>query len=123
MENRLSHELVELRDVLLPGEIVRERIHDILVEHRTFRGQRVDLFPINFPRNSVDQKRILDSVELREHRILFEFFRMQDSHVSVNEKIELGDSVNVEMLMDEEHLQLMELERVLQCMNEDFHHV
>ena len=48
---------------------------------------------------------------------------MQDSHVSVNEKIELGDSVHVEMLMDEEQLQLVELEGVLQCMNENFHHV
>ena len=74
VKDGLSHELIQLRDMLLSREVVGERIHDVLVQHRTFRCQRVDLFPINFPRNSVNEKGVFDGIELTEHRVFFELF-------------------------------------------------
>jgi hypothetical protein len=93
--------------VLLLREVVRQRVHDILVQHIALRAQRVDPFFINFPRYSVDQKRVLDGVVLTQHRIIFEFLRIQDLHIGIDQQIQLSNTIYIEVLMNEEKFYLM----------------
>jgi len=55
--------------MLLSTKVVFQRCHNVLVESGALCDQGVNLFSFNLPRNSIDQKRVLDSVELTEHWI------------------------------------------------------
>ena len=108
--------------MLLSRQVVCQRVHDILVQDRTLGRKRVNLLAVNFPRDPVDKQGVLYSVELAQHRVLFELFRIQDSHKCVNKHVKLSDGVLVKVLVDEEHLNLMEFQGVLQGKYEYFHY-
>lgn len=67
MENWLSHEVVELRDMVLSLKISLKTLVDVVVKQRTLSDKGINLLFSNLPRYSVNQKRILDRVELRKH--------------------------------------------------------
>jgi hypothetical protein len=109
--------------MLLFRQIICQRIHDILIQDRALGDERINSFLVNLPGDSVDQQSILNGIVLTEHRVLFEFFGMQDIHISVDKKIQLGNGINIEMLMDKEQLHFMEQKRISQSIDENLHHV
>lgn len=84
MEDWLRHELVKLRNMLLSQEITLKRFLEISVKQRTLGNQRVNSLLGNFPGNSVDQKGVLDRVELRKHGVHFVIWSVENLHINVN---------------------------------------
>lgn len=122
MQNRFHHEFVQSEDVVLLLKVVAQRFYQVVLQQCALSDQRVDLFLLNFPADSVDQQRNLDRVELVDDWIHLDFFAVQNLLVNVDQIVHLLDRQRVEVLVQEEQLCLMILHRVLDRSHDDIQH-
>lgn len=122
MENGLTHQLVNLRNMILPLQIIHEAFLNIVVQQLTLSNKRIDFLLTNFPRNSIDEHCILDGVVLAEHWILLVVFAVEDFDVSINKQIHLKHGKVVKVFQNKEQLELMRFHRVAQRHYQDVHH-
>ena len=73
MENRLCKQIVKQVDVILQLKVRFKRLMNIFIEHKTLCDKRVYSLVANLPRDSVNQKSVLDYIELCNARISLEF--------------------------------------------------
>ena len=122
VQNWFDHELEECEDVVLFLKIQAESGDQIVLKQRALGDQTVDLLLLNFPADSVDQQRDLDGVELTDNWILLHVLAVQDLLVDVYQLVHLLDAQYVEVLVQEEELDLVKLDRVSERLHQDVHH-
>jgi hypothetical protein len=122
VKDRLSHEFVQHQNVVLLLEEKLQSLDKVVLEQLALGNERVNLLLLNFPADSVDQETDLDRIVLRDYWIAFWFLGMKDILVDIDQLVHLLDRQGVEVLMDQEELHLVELDRIFDRYHQNIHH-
>ena len=122
MEDRLCEQIVKQVDVILKLKVRFKRLVDVFIEHETLCDKRVDSLVANLPRDSVDQKSVLNNIELCNARIPLEFLSVEHFDEDLNKMVQLGNTQEVEMSMEVEQFDLMVCYRFRQRLHKNVHY-